>query len=307
MSRFLYSILGEIEFRRVWPIDFFPIRPTQKEIMKWDSICIGTKTRTIGDAMMLSALPRKLKQHYPHLKIYSYCRGYSPVVFQNNPYVDDISYFPRAVFGDDACWGEGHILEVKDEFFHLPKEKGPAQPELYLSDEEIQQGDEQMRIDDRPVCLLHPRGRTWGTVTSLSFWNEVVSQWKDQVAFIQLGMKGHEEIQGVDSFFMGKKGYESARTLFSMMKHADLFLGLNSGPMHAAAAFEVPSLIFTAQGEIEEIFEKRLEAPYFLHQNWANGFLYSQNQHVPVDQVSQNSAHEKVDRFMREVLGHRQT
>jgi hypothetical protein len=83
----------QIELIKFCPVDFFPSKPERLDSLK--SICLGTKTRTVGDALMLSSLPRKLKKRYPHLKILTYPRGLNPVVFWNNPHVDGITFLRR--------------------------------------------------------------------------------------------------------------------------------------------------------------------------------------------------------------------
>ena len=85
--------LPQIELVRFSPVDFFPPKPARLD--RLESICVGSKTRTIGDALMLSSLPRKLKKRYPSLKILTYPRGFNPVVFWNNPFVDGITFTPR--------------------------------------------------------------------------------------------------------------------------------------------------------------------------------------------------------------------
>src|SRR4051812_1827166 len=91
-----------IELRRFRQIDFFPPHPRFEEL---GSICIGSKTRTIGDALILSTLPAKLKALHPNLKITTYPRAFNPVVFYGNPHVSGVSYLPKRVYGDDNSLG----------------------------------------------------------------------------------------------------------------------------------------------------------------------------------------------------------
>src|SRR6185437_15056062 len=124
--------LPQIELARFKAIDFFPPKP--ERIGELRSICIASKNRTIGDALILSALPRLLKQRYPKLKVLTYPRGFNPVVFWNNPYVDGITYLPHAIFGDDTNEGSGHLITLKENFFGLKSGEDAREnprPELY--------------------------------------------------------------------------------------------------------------------------------------------------------------------------------
>ena len=49
----------------------------------------------------------------PPLKILTYPRGFNPVVFWNNPFVDGITFTPGALYGDDCCEGSGHNIQLK--------------------------------------------------------------------------------------------------------------------------------------------------------------------------------------------------
>ncbi|MGK5088508.1 glycosyltransferase family 9 protein [Bdellovibrionota bacterium FG-2] len=292
-------------------IDFFPPGDGTSLLAAAKSdnsaLCIAAKSRTIGDALMLSTLPRMLKARNPGLRINTYPRAFNPSVFFNNPYVDGLSYFPARVVGDDACFGGGHLMQLKEHFFDLPGTPDEeVRPEIYLLPEERVWGAAEIRRNleptSKPKCFFHPWGHTWKKVVSAERWSLIMKRWGDRVSFCQVGVEGHEKIPGAHATFFLPKSFWNARKLFALLSHADLFLGVNSGPMHIARAFKVPSLIFTEEGNIEEIFRRRAEAPYYLYSNWKPAFLYKGNFHLDVPALDEAGFVRKVDEVMELLL-----
>jgi ADP-heptose:LPS heptosyltransferase len=290
----------QIELAKIRGIDFFPPPP---DLSQLHHICIGTKTRTIGDSMMLSTLPEKMKQAHPHLKISVYPRGFNPVVFWNNPFVSGLNYVPGALYGDDCSEGEGHIIQLKERYFELPVSENPR-PQLYLTEKEKLWGQQFINSHNQPersklpLLIVHPFGHTWGKVMSKEVWEQAVQTWKASHRIWQIGMEGHPTIQGCDFHFFTPKKRSFARQLFSVMSHAHAFIGVNSGPMHIAQAFGLKSLILIEEGSPEKIFENRHKYPYFLNRNWAKGFLYESLPHVNVPDYGSSEVHRILDRFL---------
>ncbi len=270
-------------------------------------LCIASKSRTIGDALMLSALPRALKLRYPKLRITTYPRAFNPSVFFNNPYVDSLSYFPSQVVGDDACFGSGHLMQLKEHFFELPiTPDEEVRPEIYLSLEEREWAASEIKraLEPplKPTCFFHPWGHTWKKVVTAERWTRLMKRWGDRVSFCQVGVEGHEKVPGADATFFLPKSFWNSRTLFALISHADLFLGVNSGPMHIARAFKVPSLIFTEEGNVEDIFRRRSEGPYYLYSNWKPAFLYKGNLHLDVPGLDEAGFVKRVDEAMEALI-----
>jgi len=263
--------------------NFFPPKPV--DISKIKSICLGTKTRTIGDALILTTLPRKLITKNPEIKIYVYPRAFNPITFTGNPYVRGLKRFPKALFGDDANYGGGHHIQVKESFFDLPISEKPR-PQIYLSDNERSFASKYILKNSRsnlPICMLHPHGHTWAAKESQDFWSELISLGKHRFQFWQIGLINHPKLPNCDHYFFLKPAFSEARKLFSVMEKAKAFIGVNSGPMHVARSFDIRSLILTYQGSTKELFHNRNNFPYFLKTNYIGGFLYEQNHHLEAD------------------------
>lgn len=287
-----------VELCRFIPVNFFPPRPA--ELGKLRAICIGSKTRTIGDALMLSGLPAKLRAAYPNLRVTTYPRAFNPVVFHGNPAVSGLSYTPGSLYGDDCNEGSGHLIQLKERYFGVPVSSLPR-PELHLLPGEREWAARYLAAHShgsRPLLLVHPWGHTWTRVMTLERWSRFVARARERFNVWQLGMEGHERIPGCDHAFLMPKVFRHARRLFALMERARAFVGVNSGPMHAARAFGRPSLILTEQGDVERIFSLRREYPYFLHRNWANGFLYEEDEHLDVSRASEQEATRRLEDFI---------
>jgi ADP-heptose:LPS heptosyltransferase len=294
-----------VAFELKWlrEIDFFPHRPDPERLGELGSICIGTKQRSIGDALAISTLPRKLKAKFPGLRVTVYPRGFNPVVVANNPAISGVQRLPRAVYGDDAIWGSGHQLTLKEEFFGLETSALPR-PEIYLSESEKLWALGVLPEAERPVCVLHPWGSTRSRVLSTEQWASIVAAspgWR----FWQVGVEGDLRIPGCErAFLMPRKPWE-ARKLFALMSRVQAFLGCDSGPMHVAAAFSIPSLVFLdhlgAYRDTREVFELRHREPYFVRQHFRYAVLYEQNEHVNVLRESGHVARRSAE-FLEKLL-----
>src|SRR5262249_24053785 len=139
-----------------------------------------------------------------------------------------------------------------------------------------------------PICVIHPWGNTVKTVATRHFWGSLVQRWSHSYRFWQLSLRDHEHVPGCDRYLFLPRGYRHSRKAFAAMSEAGLFIGLNSGPMHIARAFGIPSIILTQEGDIATIFRMRREAPYFLYQNWRHAFLYEENTHIDAASLSED-------------------
>ena len=203
-----------LDLLKIRGTDLFPA--PERDWSRVRSICIGTKTRTIGDALILTSLPGQLKSCYPKLKVTTIARGYNPEVFDFNPHIDGISYLPGRVFGDDACMGAGHHIQVKEQFFGLPPSPDPK-PEIYLRERErtwakhrmAEAGEESRR--HLPIILVHPTGHTWTRTAPMEFWEKLIAEHRTHFRFVQIGLAGQNVLAGLDAAFLLPKRRASVR------------------------------------------------------------------------------------------------
>ena len=300
----LYSY-PKLDIARLCGTDFFPARPLSLGELG-SKVCIATKNRTLGDALVLTTLPRRLHAARSDLQIRTYVRGFNPVVFYGNPHVQGVAYLPGKIFGDDVNWGEGHLIQQKERFFGLLLSEDPR-PEIYLtSSERIWAerfiGEDAADRGRKPLCLIHPWGKTQNRILNADVWAKLVARWRERVCFWQLGMPDHAKIPGCMRYFFTPKVERAARRLFSVMERADFFLGVDSGPMHVARAFGVPALIFTGERELARNFERRKTLPYFLTRAFS-AFLYEANDHCSVSESTEAQLQTCTDAFFEAQLG----
>jgi ADP-heptose:LPS heptosyltransferase len=283
----LWKLLPDFELTRLRGTNLNPA--SAPDFSRVSSICLATKSRNLGDALALTTLPEKLKSKWPQLRITTLNRAFNPVVFWNNPFVDGLSLAPSSVFGDDCNLGSGQLIQLKESFFGITPSRDPR-PRLFLNPREslnpVPAG--------KPVLCLHPSGSTRQNILSTADWSQLIQTLSGRFHVLQLGVTGDREIPGVSSTRFFSRGRWSARELFATVAKARAFVGVDSGPMHVARAFQIPSVILLNHAQPETVFRLRKEAPYFLHQNYLTSVLYESNHHIDVSTTDLASICRKV-------------
>lgn len=288
--RFAY----ELHRLRFWaPTRFHPPLPAPEVLARRDRLVLGTKNRTLGDSLILTTLPAKLKARYPQLRIEIFVRGLNPWVFLNHPHVDAWSRAPRELFGDDTNRGEGHLIQQKERGFGLELSEDPR-PEVYLSMPEIRAAKARIAAGPctgKPLIALHPAGGTENRVAERETWAHVAQALGEVAEVWQVGVEGDRPLPGVAPAFFPRTG-PGVRQLFAFLSRARGFVGVDSGPMHVAKSQGLPALIVTRQNDIAQRLARREKEPYFLHQNFRYGFLYTDHTHLPAAQFTPAAARE---------------
>jgi hypothetical protein len=108
----------------------------------------------------------------------------------------------------------------------------------------------------------------------------VVRDGSDRFRFWQVGVPGQVAIRGCEAHWLLPQQRSACRRLFALLERASAFIGVDSGPMHVAAAFRVPSLVLTPVVDVPKRLALRDSTPYFLHRNREVCFLYGFNRHL---------------------------
>lgn len=282
----LWTVCGahvpRVELVKLKDVDFYPPPPKLSELKQ---ICIGSKSRTIGDALMLTTLPALLKAKYPRLKVHTYPRAFNPVVFENNPSIDGVNYMPGKLYGDDCNLGCGQLIHLKEQYFELPLTQ-PPRPSLFLTPSETSWAKDQLGPGSQPIVIIHPWGKTNTSVLNEQTWGTLIREQSSRYRFFQVGVEGQPKIEGCENHLMFSRDFYDARKLMAVISQSQLFLGVDSGPMHIARAFQIPSWIATNFGkDSAQLFEQRHEKPYFLN-SASHAFVYEENTQIDVTQVS---------------------
>lgn len=267
-------------------IEFFPKKPAQWADLT--ELCLATKSRNLGDALVLTSLAGSLARAYPRMRLSTYVRGFNPLVFAGNPVIPRVSRLPRAVYGDDCNEGGGNLIHLKERFFGLPLSPAPA-PEIHLTADEREWATHEIAYRTEPSrsrlpkVFIHPWGVTRQQPLDNAGWDALVRRHRDRFSFWQLGMEWHSAVEGCDHYVFLKRRPAEARKLFALMTHARAFIGVDSGPMHVARAFGVRSLVLTSHipepsATMAQWLDLRDRAPLPLEPSFA--FLYRENAHV---------------------------
>ena len=265
MSYSLRYRLHKREYTRIRNTEFFPAAFNPNE-----AFCLGTKSRNLGDALILTPLFSKLQTAHPQLKMQGFIRAFNPVVIQNFSNVTGISRAPKKLYGDDINLGSGHMIEQKLRWFGLPFTADEIRPVILLDDNEKQHSCHLLKNifgdSSQPLWIIHPWGKTWKDLLSDQVWQSWISLIPQGDRILQIGMPGEKRITGAQFFQLDPTTHDSARILFALMAQAQKFIGVDSGPMHVASAFSIPALILVhtaSPGLLARGLELRHHLPYF--------------------------------------------
>jgi ADP-heptose:LPS heptosyltransferase len=143
--------------------------------------------------------------------------------------------FPRKIIKLDMAYEKTPKIHVLKAYFNAAgiKEEPLSLPKLYLTEEE------KKRTIPEKYAVLHI------DKNPLNHRNAYGVDWKEVVNFIQgLGLKVIQiSKQGEDLYGEWYKT-RNMREVMSLVYHASLFIGLDSGPSHIAGCFQIPSAIF---------------------------------------------------------------
>ncbi len=225
-------------------------------------ICIGTQSKNLQEALLLTPLPALLKEKDPGLKIYSYFRGFNPVVFQANPWIDGIAYLPKEILGTN-------FLQSEEK-----KVKNQMKPEIYLTHSERQkckkfiQNHSFLENTQKPLCLVHARGQGEEKTAPIEFWDAIIAQWGNEIRFWQIGLENDSAIQGCEYYYFSSHRKSNVRKLFALMSLSNAFLGVQSSPVDIARAFHIPT--FLIQKNLSPLSDSSHKLDDFLKEIAAN-------------------------------------
>jgi hypothetical protein len=231
-------------------------------------------------------------------------------VFLNNPYIAGFAPSVGLPLWDRAR-GFGHLIQRLQQGFDLPVDDVPR-PEIYLSDDEFAWARCKRAAwpAERPACIFSPRVLTDGGQFRRVDWLAVGAALSGRFTLIQPVLTTAESYrrdldprQGGDDRWTNEPIVPGAiiyrdlplRHYLSLFAVADAFCGGTSGGAHAAAAFDVPSLLVTWRD-----LERSLSFPVSSARVGPAWFVYPQHRTLAaevleVDQVDLGLLGERVD------------
>jgi ADP-heptose:LPS heptosyltransferase len=215
----------------------------------------------LGDVICTSMLPRQLTQHFGS-DVWVAAGLTHRAVFDNNPYVRGIAE-EGGIDLTGKLNGFGHTIQRLQQGFGLSIDAVPR-PELYLSEQEKTWAQEQRAQwpQGKPVCLLCTQVRSEGRQMRSTKWSKVCALLARDCTVIQpVLVRGRRRYEG--QFTIGASPavrqevpiasgavvYENLpkRLYLTLFSVADVFCGGPSSGSHAAAAFDLPSMIVLYQ------------------------------------------------------------
>jgi len=228
----------------------------QIEELKGGEIALGLfASAHVGDCLVTSTLPRKLKKKYG-CKVYVVDNRFVKNTFFNNPYVDGYIQEDAEPLGGTEV-GLGHHIQRLERFFLLEQDIYPK-PEIYLTKEESNwaEGFRKSLPEDKPIIIMCNGARTNNTDDTYNrrpwqLWADIIGE---EATVVQLLLIGKSAYTGKLTW-QGLAPQEDVlcnhivlanlplRLYFAAFSIADGYFGTWASGCHVAAAFDVPSIV----------------------------------------------------------------
>lgn len=236
--------------------------------------------QAFGDILTMTCAIRDFKKQFPKTRIgVNTTAGH---IWDNNPYIDH-SFRPGSLQSNKATVkiGPGFLTNKSGMWdYHMANAfrmdienkmglritQGEVRPDIWLTEEEYNR----KPIIDGPYWIFIYGGEPGWPSKQYHRWQEVINILKDDIKFVQLGVK-HHPYPILDNVinYVGKTEDRNTgiRDLFNIFLHAQGSLGLVSMHMHLSAAFNNPSVV-VAGGREPASFTQYYGHQYF-HNNGA--------------------------------------
>ena len=216
----------------------------------------------IGDYLLCTPMIRALKNKYPNSKLIAVFRKNTPMknsILYNNPYIDDyvfvggrfsmfiadIVFRLRRVIFLNHNYGElfptktypdTHVTELIGEMTGL--KLTDTKLDIFTSEKETRFAQEQLKECKNPIIVnitsMCGEKQMWPKEN----WNELI-RIMPEYTFIQVGLEDEEPLDNCVNFL----GKTTVREVAALVKHAGLFVGVESFVAHTTNAFDVPGVV----------------------------------------------------------------
>jgi GT2 family glycosyltransferase/ADP-heptose:LPS heptosyltransferase len=220
----------------------------------FDPTIVVRRSGAVGDVITASAVPKRLKSLWPQCRVF-FCTEV-PEALANNPHIEQVlpsrdfeKLIPKMAYAFDLdltyerelsrpywkSYAEATVFSGEESPDHWT-------PDLYLSQEDERIADELVGKTP-PLVVILAGPTTWpGKDINPRVWAE---------AIVLLRERGYQvaEIGSGPAFLNGQAdfnlvGKTSLPVLAAIMKRAKIYLGIDSGPLHIAGAYGIPSIVF---------------------------------------------------------------
>ena len=211
----------------------------------------------IGDGMLATPTIRAIKKNSPETEIYCVCNTNNEPVLRNNPNIDclsvipdesafrDINSFERVIETNYSRFKPSlhgtHAVDMIARLAGIKLDEGEKQIQFFLSEEDEAFARDTLKSHKNPV-ILHITSKSTGNQDwFLDRWERVVREVKkaEDCTFIQVGLEGEKRVRGAINL-LGKTTVAQA---VALVKHAKIFVGVDSFLNHATNATGTPGVV----------------------------------------------------------------
>jgi hypothetical protein len=223
----------------------------------------------LGDTLNLSIIPKKAHDHNREMNIFSQS-AYFPLVmgfidnFKGIADYDPLHYLNIMNF-EPYDYGGGHWLQIQCRALGFEIDLEPKPYLNYQSDKK------------QKSVLINLEGHFYNYLTQeiTPLIQEFVDKYKNEYHFVECFAKQHTPyLRDVEYFHVEVDEFIRRTSTF------EYFIGLNSGPAHVVAAFDVKGVIIVPDVPIDRFYlpKPNCNNTAFVHMD----YLYPQNVHLHV-------------------------
>jgi glycosyltransferase involved in cell wall biosynthesis/ADP-heptose:LPS heptosyltransferase len=220
--------------------------------------------QAFGDILTMTCAIRDFKAAFPDTRVGVHTTAMH--IWDNNPHIDHtfrmgslsankatVKIGPGFLTNKSGLWdyhmANAFRMDIENKM-NLKFTQGAIRPDIWFTQEEY---DRKPIIDiDKPYWIFIYGGEPGWPSKQYHRWQEVINILKDDIQFVQLGVKGHPYpvLDNVIDFVGRTQDRDTGiRDLFNIFFHAQGSLGLVSMHMHLSAAFNNPCVVLAGGRE----------------------------------------------------------
>jgi hypothetical protein len=200
----------------------------------------------VGDVLMCTPALRELKLKNPA----TYVRFYTnyPTLVRGLPYIDEVLAFDRHPEGililqyEDALPPQTHIARIIGD--NLGLSIRDVRPDCVIDRGAVKRFRESWGILPRPHIVVQRRASRWTPNKDWpeEYWVELVNNLSRRTGVIEIGNEISKRKVSLKNY-IDLRDRTSLEELVAVIAAADVFVGPISGPVHIAAAADVPAVV----------------------------------------------------------------
>ena len=220
--------------------------------------------QAFGDILMMTCAIRDFKASFPKTRVGVHTTAMH--IWDNNPNIDHtfrmgslsankatVKIGPGFLTNKSGLWdyhmANSFRMDIQNKM-GLKITQGAVRPDIWLTEEEYNR---KPVIDiDKPYWIFIYGGEPGWPSKQYHRWQEVINILKDDIQFVQLGVKGHPYpvLDNVINYVGKTEDRDTGiRDLFNIFLHSQGSLGLVSMHMHLSSAFNNPCVVLAGGRE----------------------------------------------------------